>query len=188
MSEEVRDVIRTAEKAMQKALESLENDFHQIRTGRASTTLVERLPIEYYDSHVPLQQLAALSVPEAQLILIRPFDPTTIKLIEKAILTSDLKLNPSNDGKVIRLAIPPLTVERRKEIVKVVHRRLEEAKVSLRNARHEGMDLLKEYEKEDMISEDDHTLGKKQLDDLIHKCSTRADELSARKEKEVMEN
>lgn len=188
MSEEVRDITRTAEKAMLKSVESLENDFHQIRTGRASPALVERLPVWYYESHVPLQQLAVISAPEANLLLIRPFDAGSIKAIEKAIQTSELKLNPVNDGKIIRLGVPPLTVERRREIVKVVHRRLEEAKVSVRNARHEAMDMLKEYEKEGMISEDDHTAGKKQIEDLTHKYATRADELSARKEKEIMEN
>lgn len=188
MSEEVRDIVRTAEKAMAKSLDALESDFHQIRTGRASPALVERVQVWYYESHVPLQQLAAISAPESNLLVIRPFDLAAIKAIEKAIQTSDLKLNPYNDGKVIRLGVPPLTVERRREIVKVVHRRVEEAKVSVRNARHEAMDMLKEYEKEGMISEDDLTLGKKQIEDLTHKFTAKADEMSARKEKEILEN
>jgi ribosome recycling factor len=119
--------------------------------------------------------------------MIKPFDPTTLKLIEKAITVSDLKLTPNNDGKVIRLNIPPLTQERRKDITKLVHKRLEEAKVSIRNHRREGMDMLKEYEDEDMINEDEHKRGKQELENLTHKFTARADELGDRKEREIME-
>ena len=130
---------------MERSIDSMESDFQAIRTGRASPALVEKLPVGAAGSHVPLLQLATITVPEAQTIQIKPFDPTTLKIIEKAITVSDLKLTPNNDGKVIRLNIPPLTQERRKDITKLVHRRLEEAKVSIRNHRRDGMDMLKEY-------------------------------------------
>jgi len=187
MADEVRGILKDIEKEMERSIESMESDFQAIRTGRASPALVEKLPVEYYGSHVPLLQLATITVPEAQTILIKPFDPTTLKIIEKAITVSDLKLTPNNDGKVIRLNIPPLTQERRKDITKLVHRRLEEAKVSIRNHRRDGMDMLKEYEDEDLINEDDHKRGKQELENLTHKFTAKADELGARKEREIME-
>ncbi len=187
MSNEVKDTVKETEQAMQKSIEAMENDFHSMRTGRASTALVERVQVEYYGSDVPLMQLASISIPEPQVILIKPFDPATLKAIEKGISNSDLKLNPNNDGKVIRLTIPPMTQERRKEIVKQVNRRLEEAKVSMRNTRRDGMDMLKEYENEDMISEDEHKRGKEEIEALTKRMTEKADEASARKEREVME-
>jgi ribosome recycling factor len=187
MADEVKGILKDIEKEMERSLESMESDFQAIRTGRASPALVEKLHVEYFGSHVTLQQLATITVPEAQTIMIKPFDPTTLKLIEKAITVSDLKLTPNNDGKVIRLNIPPLTQERRKDITKLVHKRVEEAKISIRNHRREGMDMLKEYEDEDMINEDEHKRGKQELDNLTHKFITRTDEMGARKEREIME-
>jgi ribosome recycling factor len=187
MSDEVRGVLKDVEKEMDRSIESMETDFQSIRTGRASPALVERLQVEYYGSHVPLQQLATITVPEAQIIMIKPFDPTTLKVIEKAIAASDLKLTPNNDGKVVRLNIPPLTEDRRREIAKHVHKRVEEAKVSIRNHRRDGMDMLKEYEDEDLINEDDHKRGKQELENLTHRFTAKADELGARKEREIME-
>jgi ribosome recycling factor len=187
MADEVKGIHRDIEKEMERSIESMESDFQSIRTGRASPALVEKLHVEYYGSHVTLQQLATITVPEAQTIMIKPFDPTTLKLIEKAITVSDLKLTPNNDGKVIRLNIPPLTQERRKDITKLVHKRLEEAKVSIRNHRRDGMDMLKEYEDEDMINEDEHKRGKQELENLTQKFIARADELGERKEREIME-
>ena len=187
MSNEVKDTVKETEQAMQKSIEAMENDFHTMRTGRASSALVERVQVEYYGADVPLLQLASISIPEPQVILIKPFDPATLKAIEKGISNSDLKLNPNNDGKVIRLTIPPMTQERRKEIVKQVHRRLEEAKVSMRNTRRDGMDMLKEYEDEDMISEDEHKRGKEEIEALTKRMTEKADEASTRKEREVME-
>lgn len=187
MADEVKDVIKDMEREMERSIQSMEADFQAIRTGRASPALVEKLPVEYYGSHVPLQQLATITVPEAQVIMIKPFDPTTLKLIEKAISVSDVKLTPNNDGKVIRLNIPPLTQERRKDIVKLVHKRLEEAKVSIRNHRRDGMDMLKEYEDEDIINEDDHKRGKQELENLTHRLTAKADETGARKEREILE-
>lgn len=187
MSNEVKEIVRDIEQAMQKSIEAMEHDFQSMRTGRASPALVERIQVEYYGSDVPLLQLASISIPEPQVILIKPFDPSTLKAIEKGISNSDIKLTPNNDGKVIRLTIPPMTQERRREMVKLVHKRLEEAKVSMRNSRRDGMDMLKEYENEDMISEDEHKRGKEELEALTKRMTDKADEASARKEREVME-
>jgi ribosome recycling factor len=187
MADEVKGVLKDIEKEMEKSVEAMEADFQTIRTGRASPALVEKLPVEYYGSHVPLQQLATINVPEPQVIMIKPFDPTTLKVIEKAITVSDIKLTPNNDGKVIRLNIPPLTQERRKEIAKLVHRRIEEAKVSIRNHRRDGMEMLKDYEDEDIINEDDHKRGKQEIETLTHRFTAKADELGVRKEREIME-
>lgn len=187
MADEVKGILKDIEKEMEKSVEAMEADFQTIRTGRASPALVEKLPVEYYGSHVPLQQLATINVPEPQVIMIKPFDPTTLKVIEKAITVSDIKLTPNNDGKVIRLNIPPLTQERRKEIAKIVHKRIEEAKVSIRNHRRDGMEMLKDYEDEDVITEDDHKRGKQEIENLTHRFTAKADELGARKEREIME-
>jgi ribosome recycling factor len=187
MSDDIKALIRDTDKAMEKSIESMENDFQTIRTGRASSALVERLQVEYYGSDVPLLQVASIAVPEAQQILIKPFDPSTLKAIEKAIAQSDLKLTPNNDGKVIRLNIPPLTQERRKEIVKLVHKRMEEARISLRNHRRDGMDMLKEMEDADMINEDDHKRGKEELEKVTQRFTARVDEVGAKKERDVME-
>ena len=187
MSNEVKEIIKDTEQAMAKSIDAMEHDFQSMRTGRASPALVERIQVEYYGSDVPLLQLASISIPEPQVIMIKPFDPATLKAIEKGIASSDIKLTPNNDGKVIRLTIPPMTTDRRKEMVKLVHRRLEEAKVSMRNTRRDGMDMLKEYEDEDMISEDEHKRGKEDMEALTKRMTEKADEASARKEHEVME-
>ena len=187
MSDEIKGLIKDVEKSMEKSIDSMEQDFHALRTGRASPALVEKLPVEYYGSDVPLLQLATINVPEAQVIMIKPFDPSTIKLIEKAIAVSELKLTPNNDGKVIRLNIPPLTGERRRDIVKLVHRRMEEARVSIRNHRRDALDMLKEMEDEGMISEDDHKRGKDEVEKVTGRFNVRIDEHGARKEREVME-
>ena len=187
MSDEIKGLIKDVEKSMEKSIDSMEQDFHALRTGRASPALVEKLPVEYYGSDVPLLQLATINVPEAQVIMIKPFDPSTIKLIEKAIAVSELKLTPNNDGKVIRLNIPPLTGERRRDIVKLVHRRMEEARVSIRYHRRDAMDMLKEMEDEGMISEDDHKRGKDEVEKVTGRFNVRIDEHGARKEREVME-
>ena len=187
MSDDIKDLVLETEQRMNKALEAMENDFLTIRTGRASPALVERLHVEYFGTYVTLQSMATISVPEPQMLMIKPFDPSTIKLIEKAISASDLKLTPNNDGKVIRLVLPPLTLERRKEIAKHVHKRLEEAKVAVRNVRREAMETLKEYEEGDLISEDDHKRGKQDMEGLTHKVTGKADDIAARKEKEITE-
>src|SRR5512136_2926278 len=149
----LKEAHNEADERMKSALEVLEEDLAGIRTGRASPTLVERLQVEYYGMPTPLMQLATISVPEPRILLIRPFDATSLKAIERAILASELGLTPNNDGKVIRLNIPTLTEERRRELVKVVNSRLEEARVAVRNVRRDLMKDLKEFEKEKLISE-----------------------------------
>jgi ribosome recycling factor len=187
MADEIKSLIKDLEAGMEKTIESMESDFQSLRTGRASSGLVEKLQVEYFGADVPLLQLASISVPEAQTIMIKPFDPSTLKMIEKAILISDLKLTPNNDGKVIRLNIPPLTTERRRDIVKLVSKRMEEARVALRNQRRDGMDMLKEMEDEDMIDEDDHKRGKEEVEAVTKRYGVRVDESGARKEREVMD-
>jgi ribosome recycling factor len=187
MADDIKRITSDTEKVMQKALDVMEADFASIRTGRASPHLVDKVQVDYHGTHVPLQQLASVSTPEAQVLMIRPFDPGSLKLIEKAIQASDIKLTPNNDGKVIRLIIPPLTQERRKELAKLVSKRVEEAKVALRNVRRDHMDKLKTLEDKDVISEDEHKRGKQDLENLIHRFSAKADELGARKEKEILE-
>lgn len=182
----IDDVKSEVEGKMKKAIESLRHDFQGMRTGRASPSIVEPLRVEFYGSPTPLQQLASISVPEARLIVIKPHDPSTIKAIEKAILSSDLGLTPNNDGKIIRLNIPSMTEESRRKMVKLVKQRNEEAHVAIRNIRHQGMDDLKEYEKEKMITEDEHKRGKEVLQALTDKYVEEADNVTRKKEEEVM--
>src|SRR5512133_1205145 len=165
----IKETIKEAETRMKGAIQSLEEDLSAIRTGRASPALVERLQVEYYGSPVPLMQLATISVPEARVLLIRPFDATSIKAIERGILASDLGLTPNNDGKVIRLNLPPLNEERRRDLVKIVHARLEESRVAIRNVRRDLIKDMREFEKEKMISEDDLKKAEEELQKLTDK-------------------
>ena len=183
----IKDTLREAAERMQTALTLLEEDLASIRTGRASPGLVERVPVDYYGTNTPMIQLASISVPETRQILIRPFDPATLKDIERAILASDLGLTPNSDGKVIRLSLPQLTEERRHELVRVVHNRMEETRVKIRNVRRDLIKDLREFEKEGLISEDDQERGEKELQDLTDKLIEKVDEIGERKEKEIME-
>ena len=183
----VKESIKEAETRMKGAIQALEDDLSGIRTGRASPALVERLHIEYYGMPTPLMQLATISIPEARAILIRPFDATSLKAIEKAILASELGLTPNNDGKVIRLNVPPLTEDRRRDLVKVVHGRLEESRVAVRNVRRDLMKDLREFEKEKMISEDDLKKAEEELQKLTDKHVQQIDSIGVHKEKEIME-
>ncbi len=183
----IKDALKDAEHRMQGAIRALEEDLAGIRTGRASPALVERLEVEYYGTPTPLMQLAAISVPEPRQLLIKPFDPSTLRAIERAIQTSDLGLNPNNDGKNIRLILPPLTEERRRELVKVVHHRVEEARIAIRNVRRDVKKDLKAFEEEKLISEDDRKRAEEKLDDLTKEYIEKAEALGERKEKEVME-
>ena len=183
----IKDALREAAERMQTALDLLDEDLATIRTGRASPALVERMPVEYYGTNTPLIQLASISVPEPRQLLIRPFDPKTLKDIDRAILASDLGLTPNNDGKVIRLTMPQLTEERRHELVRVVHNRMEETRVKIRNIRRDIIRDLREFEKEGLISEDDLERGEKELQDLTDKMNDRVQEIGDRKEKEIME-
>jgi len=183
----IKDTLREAAERMQSALDMLEEDLASIRTGRASPTLVERVPVNYYGTNTPMIQLASISVPEPRQLLIRPFDPATLKDIERALLASDLGLTPNSDGKVIRLSLPQLTEERRHELVRVVHNRMEETRVSIRNVRRDLIKDLREFEKEGLISEDDQERGEKDLQELTDKLNKKVEEIGERKEKEIME-
>lgn len=183
----IKDTLREAAERMQTALDALEEDLSAIRTGRASPGLVERLPVDYFGASTPLIQLASISVPEPRQLLIRPFDPSTLKMIDRAILASDLGLTPNSDGKVIRLSLPQLTEERRLELVRVVQNRMEETRVRIRNVRRDLIRDLREFEKEGLISEDEQERGEKELQELTDKLIKKVDEIGERKEAEIME-
>lgn len=183
----IKDLLSDAESRMKGAIHALEEDLAGIRTGRASPALVEKLMVEYYGTPTMLQQLATIAAPEPQLLTIRPFDPGSIGIIEKAIRTSDLGLNPSNDGKLIRLSIPSLTEDRRHELIKLVHKRLEESKIAVRNVRRDVLDDMREFEKEKAISEDDLFRGKEDLDKLTNRYVEQVDHVGTRKEQEIKE-
>jgi ribosome recycling factor len=183
----VKEALLEAENRMKGALKTLEDSLASLRTGRASPALVEKLLVDYYDVPTPLMQLATISVPEPRLLAIKPFDPSSVKTIEKGILASDLGLTPSNDGKIIRLVIPPLTEDRRKDLVKVVHHRAEDARISIRNIRRDLHNEMREYEREKLISEDDLKRGETDLQKLTDKHIAEVDEHVSRKEKEILE-
>ncbi len=183
----VNDALADAEGRMKGAVRTLEEDLAAIRTGRASPALVEKLPVEYYGTPTPLMQIATISAPEPRLLTIRPFDPSTIREIERAIMASDLGLTPSNDGKLIRLSIPPLTEERRHELVKVVRGRTEEARVAIRNVRRDVLNDLREFEREKLISEDELKRGEDELQKLTDHYIDEVNKIGQRKEKEVLE-
>ncbi len=183
----IKEVLQDAEHRMQGAVRVLEEELRGIRTGRANPALVERLEVEYYGVPTPLMQIATITVPEPRQLLIKPFDPSSLKAIEKAIRDSDLGLNPNNDGHSIRLILPPLTEERRRELVKLVHRRVEEARVAIRNVRRDVIKDLREMEDEKMISEDERKRAEHKVQDLTDKYIEEANELGERKEREILE-
>lgn len=172
---------------MKGAIQALEEDLASIRTGRANPALVEKLSVQYYGSPTPLQQLASVGVPEPRTLLIRPFDPATTKDIERAILASDLGLTPNSDGKAIRLHLPPLTEERRGDLARIVSNRAEEGRVAVRNVRRDSIKEMREYENEDMISEDDRIRGEKEIQKLTDEFIKEIEEIGDRKEKEIRE-
>lgn len=183
----IDDVKADAENRMKKTLEAFKRELTGIRTGRASPALVEPLKVDYYGAPTPLQQLASVSAPEARLLVIKPFDQSALSAIEKAILKSDLGLTPMNDGKVIRLPIPQLTEERRRDLTKVVRKHTEETHIAIRNIRRDALKDLEEMEKEKMISEDQHFRGKELLQELTDKHIAQADQIAQVKEAEIME-
>lgn len=183
----IKDALKEAEVKMKASLQALEDDLARIRTGRASPALIEKLSVAYYGQPTPLQQLASISVPEPRQLLIKPYDASSLKDIEKAILSSDLNLTPNNDGKSIRLVLPPLTEERRRELVKIVNSRVEEARVAVRNIRRDGIKDMREFEEEKLISEDDLARGEKEIQELIDKIGEQIDGIGDGKEKEIME-
>jgi ribosome recycling factor len=183
----IKDILKDAESRMKGAISSLEEDLGGIRTGRANPGLIEKLPVEYYGMETPLLQLASISVPEARALMIRPFDPSTLKAIEKAILASELGLTPNNDGKVIRLNLPALTEERRRDLVKLVHTRLEESRIAIRNIRRDALKDMRDFEKEKMISEDDLKVGEEEIQKLTDRLIEEVDKVGEHKQKEIME-
>lgn len=183
----IKDILKDAESRMHHSVEVLKVDLAGIRTGRANPALVEKLHIEYYGAETPLVQLAAISVPEPRQLLIKPFDPSSLKSIEKAILSSDLGLNPNNDGKQIRLNLPPLNEERRRELVKHVHNRLEESRVAVRNVRRDAMKDMKDAVNEKLCSEDDHKRGEMDLEKIVEKQIQDIEKAGQVKEAEIME-
>ena len=183
----IDDILNETRSKMKGAISVYEQDLHGIRGGRASTALVERLMGSYYGQDTELRQLATISTPEPMQILIRPFDKSAVKSVEKAIQQSDININPQVDGDVIRLNMPPLTRERRQELVKFLHKRMEDARVAIRNIRRNGNDDLRDFEKEKMISEDDSKRGQDEIQKLTDKFIAEIEDLGKNKEKEIMD-
>jgi len=180
-------IIRMAEEKMAKAVSALSHEFTTVRTGRASGAIFEKLTIEYYGTQTPLLQLAAVSSPEPQLVVISPYDKTILKAAEKAILSSDLGLNPSNDGVVIRVPFPALNEERRRELVKLCHGYTEQARVAVRNARRDANDTFKKQDKAGELGQDDARRGEEQVQKLTDSYIAKIEDLLKHKEQEIME-
>lgn len=180
-------LIKTTEEKMGKTLEALDREYKSVRAGRANVSVLDKITVDYYGAPTPVQQMAAVSVPEARTLLIQPWDASMLREIEKAILTSEIGINPQNDGKVIRLNFPPLTEERRKDIVKDVRKTAEDSKVSIRNHRRDALDKLKALKKNGEITEDDESNGEKKIQNLTDKFCKDVDALASAKEKEIME-
>jgi ribosome recycling factor len=183
----IRQTLDAAKKGMEKCVEDMRQSLSTIRTGRASTSILDHVQANYYGNMTPLSQMASLSAPDPTLIVIQPWDPSTIAAIEKAILTSDLGLNPTNDGKVVRLPIPPLTQERRKQLAKSVAHIGEQHKVAVRQVRHDANDQLKALLKDKKISEDEEKEGLKKIQDMTNTHIERIEDLQKKKEAEILE-
>lgn len=183
----IDEALEELKSAIGKAQESLKRDLSKLRTGRASPELLESIRVDYYGSPTPIQQMASVSVPEARLIVIKPWDRSAIQLIEKAIQQSSLQLTPQNDGEIIRIPIPPLTEERRKEIVKLAREYGEKCKVAVRDARHEAKDMLKTIEDEGEAGADDIERAMKKLEEIVKDASAKVDEMVGRREKDILE-
>ena len=181
------EILSEMKQKMKKAVEALQKDFKRIRTGRASTALLDGIKIDCYETQMPLDQVASISVPESRLIIIQPWDQSIIGDIEKGILKSDLGLTPMNDGKLIRISIPPLTEERRKELAKLAKKMAEENKVTIRNHRREANDMFKELKNEKEISEDDFYRSQDEVQKITDEFIKKIDEITSRKEKEIIE-
>jgi len=183
----IESIYHDTSESMDKSIDSLKNEFKRVRTGRASPSLLDGIRVDYYGTMTPLNQMASLSAPESRLITIQPWDVSVIKDIEKAILKSDLGLTPSNDGKLIRISIPPLTEEGRKQLVKVIYKKSEEHRVAVRNIRRDSNDLLKGLKKESEISEDDAFRAQDQVQKITDKYIKLIDDVCKEKEKEILE-
>ena len=183
----LEQIYEEVQSSMDKTIQAYEKELGRIRTGRASLTILDGIRVNYYGTPTPLNQLASLSIPESRLITIQPWDKSAIGDIEKAIQKSDLGLTPSNDGQIIRIAIPPLTEERRKELTKVVRKRGEDCRVVVRNARRDGNEKLKKMEKKSDISEDDLHRALSDIQDITNELIEKIDKITTKKEKEIME-
>jgi ribosome recycling factor len=183
----IESMYQETRESMKKSIDALENDLKKVRTGRASLSILDDIRVDYYGTLTPLNQMASLSTPESRLIMIQPWDVSVIKDVEKAILKSDLGLMPSNDGKVIRISIPPLTEERRKQLVKVIYKKSEEHKISVRNIRRDTNDLLKSLKKDGEISEDDAFKAQDQVQKITDEHIKLIDDVCKNKEKEILE-
>lgn len=183
----IKEIISSAEDRMKKTLEALRKDYSSLRAGRATPALLDKVQVEYYGTMSPINQMANVSVPEPRMLVIQPWDKSVISDIEKAILKSDLGLTPNNDGTVIRINIPQLTQERRTELVKVVKKKAEDARVSIRNLRRDANDELKLFEKEGEISEDDNRRGQEEVQKLTDKYVKEVDQVLDNKEQEILE-
>ena len=182
----MNELIKTVEAKMDKTIDALERDFSSIRAGRANAAVLDRIQVEYYGTPTPIQQMAAISSPAPRTLQIQPWDATSLKDIEKAIQTSDLGINPQNDGRVIRLTFPPLTEDRRKELVKDVRKMAEDSKVALRSIRRDAIEKLKSMKKANEITEDDQANGEKKIQNVTDKFVKEIDTLADAKEKDVM--
>lgn len=183
----VKEFLQDAEEAMKKAIQSLKSDFRSIRTGRANPALLDRIRVSYYGVPTPLKQAATITAPEGRLLVIKPWDKSILKDIERSILASNLGLNPNNDGELIRIVLPSLTQQRRRELVRQVGKRAEEARVSIRNSRRELIKDLKDAEKEGMISEDEYHRAQDKVQELTNKYTQKIDDCIKEKEDEIME-
>lgn len=183
----VKEILRQTEDKMQKTVEAFRRELASVKAGRATPALLDRITVEYYGQQMPINQIAGVTAPEPRLLVIQPWDKGALRAIEKAIMASDLGINPTNDGNVIRLAIPQLTEERRKELVKTVHRMAEEQRVVIRNHRRDANDQVKKAEKDKSISEDEAKRGQDEVQKLTDKYIKEIDQILANKEKEMME-
>lgn len=183
----IESIYQEARDKMAKSIDALNNELKRVRTGRASLSLLEGIRVDYYGTPTPLNQVASLSVPESRLITVQPWDASAIKEIEKAVLKSDLGLTPANDGKIIRIAIPPLTQERRKELVKVVNKTCEEFKVAVRNVRRDCNELIKGLKKDGDVAEDEAFKAQEQIQKITDDHIRKIDDIYKRKEKEILE-
>jgi ribosome recycling factor len=183
----IDELLDDAKRRMNKSVDAALHEFNTIRTGRASTALLDRITVDYYGQKTPVKQLATINVPEPRLLTVQPFDPSSMKSIERAILESDLGLTPSNDGKIIRLPIPQLTEERRKELVKVVRHLAEEGRVAIRNVRRDVMHDLKELARDGEVGDDDERRAEERLQKLTDQHVHRVDDLLKKKEEEILE-
>jgi ribosome recycling factor len=183
----INDIITDSETGMTKAVDSFKRDLQKIRTGRANTAMLDGIKVDYYGTPTPVNQVASVQVVDARLITVKPWEKNMLPIIDKAIRASDLGINPVADSELVRLPIPPLTQERRKELAKVVNKQTEEARVAVRSARRDAMDMIKDAEKEKQITEDQRKDGEKRIQDLTDKYIGSIDDIAKAKEKEIME-